>query len=771
MKRKLFVLLITIYLIYFIGLLFKNDTVGDILSPLLTLISGCIVLYGYGIRENTKIYRIAGIIYSIGIFSWFFMDFMWGVSTLLLHVNPEENLIIFYGYFLTNILILVTFLLYGFNELKNWNKMQFLIDAIIITFLVIFMLWVFVFEQDMGRALLLWPNKIPMISMIIDVIIFTCVSIWFLSNKIAKASLFIKLATTGNVIFAVTDFIYFYQFSYDSYEPNTLLDGGYILAFGVMALGAYVKMKTKTESEIVLPSIKIIDKFNKKMIIFLFPVVLLLFIGDDTSFIILVILIIWFYFVFSNYIQSNIDRDALLIREHKHVNDLEKKVEERTNELIKIMNNDYLTGLFNRRYFETYLEQVCTNLKKDECVQLLYIDLNKYSSIKSMYSKHTAESLLREVGNRMKTIVEEAGGMLASYGEDTYVTVLKGAYTSEQGMKLAQRILENCSDIYFTQKHSIKVTLSVGIACYPVDSKTTDDLVNNADMAMVQARTLGINRISRCNEQIANHIHYLNRIEMRLKKVVFEEEFTLHYQPQVLCKEGSLIGFEALIRWYPDHNTCISPLEFIPIAEEIGLIIPLGYWIMETAAKQLAFIRSQQVYDIRISINVSAKQLQDQDFLIKLKEVIQKYKIPPLTFEIEITENIQIEKNSNMLSLLHEIRNMGVSIAVDDFGTGYSSLYYLKNLPVDRIKIAKELIDNIENDIYSYSIIQMVLSVAKVKGIKVIAEGVETKEQWECLKKLGCDEIQGYYFSKPLPPTELPMIMTKLYNQEEKYEN
>ena len=363
-KRKLFVLLITIYLIYFIGLLFENDTVGDILSPLLTLISGCIVLYGYGIRENTKIYRIAGVIYSIGIFSWFFMDFMWGVSTLLLHVNPEENLIIVYGYFLTNILILGSFLMYGFKELKNWNKMQLLIDAIIITVLVIFMLWVFVFEQDMGRTLLLWPNKTPMISMLIDVIIITCVTIWFLSNKIAKASLFIKLTTTGNVIFAVTDFIYFYQLSYGSYEPNTLLDGGYILAFGVMALGAYEKVKTKTAMEVAFPGVKITDKFNKKLIIFLFPVILLIFKGDDTTFIILVILIICFYFVLSNYIKSNIDRDLLLISEHKHVNDLEKKVEERTNELIKIMNNDYITGLFNRRYFETYLEQVCTNLKR-----------------------------------------------------------------------------------------------------------------------------------------------------------------------------------------------------------------------------------------------------------------------------------------------------------------------------------------------------------------------------------------------------------------------
>jgi len=187
----------------------------------------------------------------------------------------------------------------------------------------------------------------------------------------------------------------------------------------------------------------------------------------------------------------------------------------------------------------------------------------------------------------------------------------------------------------------------------------------------------------------------------------------------------------------------------------MGLIIPLGYWIMENAAKQLCSWQKESNKNLKMAVNVSVKQLSDRDFLKNLRRILYKYNINPDDFEIEITENVQMENNQNLLDTLNKIKDMGISIAIDDFGTGYSSLYYLKNLPVTRIKIAKELVDNIENDIYSKSIIQMVISIAKTKEIKVIAEGVETYEQWQCLKSLDCDEIQGYYFSRPLIPEDV----------------
>ena len=196
-------------------------------------------------------------------------------------------------------------------------------------------------------------------------------------------------------------------------------------------------------------------------------------------------------------------------------------------------------------------------------------------------------------------------------------------------------------------------------------------------------------------------------------------------------------------------------MDFIPITEENGMIISLGYWIMEQAAKQLSSWKKLYASKIKMAINASSKQLIEENFTDKLIQILENYQIPKQDFEIEITESIQLETNSMIHETLAKLSSYGISIAIDDFGTGYSSLYYIRELPVNRIKIAKELIDHIDHDIYAKSIVQMVISVAKVNNIKVIAEGVETKEQWECLKEMECNEIQGYLFSKPLVPNEL----------------
>ena len=237
--------------------------------------------------------------------------------------------------------------------------------------------------------------------------------------------------------------------------------------------------------------------------------------------------------------------------------------------------------------------------------------------------------------------------------------------------------------------------------------------------------------------------------------VIYDEEFSLQFQPQVNCNDGSIYGVEALIRWFTKKGDYIPPMDFIPITEENGMIISLGYWIMEQAAKQLSSWKKLYASKIKMAINASSKQLIEENFTDKLIQILENYQIPKQDFEIEITESIQLETNSMIHETLAKLSSYGISIAIDDFGTGYSSLYYIRELPVNRIKIAKELIDHIDHDIYAKSIVQMVISVAKVNNIKVIAEGVETKEQWECLKEMECNEIQGYLFSKPLVPNEL----------------
>lgn len=370
-------------------------------------------------------------------------------------------------------------------------------------------------------------------------------------------------------------------------------------------------------------------------------------------------------------------------------------------------------------------------------------------------------------GHRWRVIIEvksqglesekQLRGMVVdfAYGDDIFVVMFWGKDADFLAVKNAEKIIDLCESLFEVEEHKIRVTLNIGISCYPTDTPDGVDLIKNADAAMSRARTIGFNRIQTYNDNIGNMIYTKHRIELKLKKADFDKEFCLHFQPQVLCETGEICGVEALIRWEESDGVFIPPLEFIPVAEETGMIVPIGYWVIENAARQFATWKLITDKNFKISVNVSYKQLIETNFVMLLMEILEKYNIEPDKFEIELTETQELEESINLLEKLYELSGFGISIAIDDFGTGYSSLNYMKKLPINRIKIAKELIDKIDNDEYSATIIKMVISTARIKGLKVIAEGVETKEQWMCLKEFGCDEIQGYYFAKPMPSGEI----------------
>ncbi|MGB4659299.1 MAG: EAL domain-containing protein [Mobilitalea sp.] len=596
-----------------------------------------------------------------------------------------------------------------------------------------------------------------------DLIIYAWINVWAFSTRSIKPPFHLRFLVTGGLVFVASDFIYYYIYFYSEYESNSWIDAAYVLGFSFMAISVFLKGKLKPahtlkESPNKASYNKGYYKMGFEILILLAPILVFLFQRTQLLYFILLIVSLLIYYILINYTQKNIFQEQLLEIEKRNVSELEKKVEKRTEEIFRILNTDFLTGLNSRRYFESKLTDEINNIKTDEQVALLYIDQNKSKAIKHLYGKDTAENLLKKLAETIDQISTMHKGILAAYEDDVFVIMIKGYRVTEGAGRLAEQIITRCNELFYVDNHAIRITLNIGISCYPRDTLHDSDLIKNADIAMMQARTKGFNQIQLYNEKIGSMNYNRNRIEMKLKKVVFDKGFRLHYQPQVYCQSGELCGFESLIRWYEDGEVFISPMDFIPIAEEIGLIVPLGYWIMETAAKQYATWKKETGNDYRISVNVSSKQLIEVDFARRLQDILDKYNIKPGMFEIEITESYQIENSLNIVETLNEIKKLGVSIAIDDFGTGYSSLYYVKNIPTDRIKIAKELIDNIENDVYSNSIIQMAISVAKVKGIKVIAEGVETKEQLDCLRELGCDEIQGYYFSKPLPAEEVEKI-------------
>jgi len=773
MKKRFVILLAMLYLVYFIALVVQNDIIGDILSPTLTILALLPVLLGFYKKEKNKLLKISGLFLALFIFTWFLSDFMWGFSAMILHIDPGNILLITYGYSLANLFLVMSLMVSGYFQIRSWSRMQILLDTMMVVISTTVLIWVFVFEQKIERAAILLSDPVSMFSLVTDIMIYTWITIWFFSVRNRNISLAVKISATGGIVFVVTDIIYYYVYFYQTYEPNSLLDGGYIIAFALMGMGGWIKLKKSDEiknSEVEQQTGLI--RFRKELFFLAVPLLLLVFKGTQAPSLLFLVTSIMLYFIFTNYTQNSIHRDELLQKQKEHVIELEQRVEERTAEIVRIMSTDIITGLKNRRYLEEYLERKIQEIEiqeieSNEKIYLLYIDQNKYKSMKSIYGRYVIEKSLVEVGRRIEQIMDEKDGLVTSYGEDIFVAVFKSNGPYEEALSQAEKIVNFCGDNYLIENHVIGITINIGISCYPVDSKNIEELIRNADTAMLQARKTGFNVIQKYDHQIGAYINRRDRIELKLKKVVFDEAFSLQYQPQVLCTDGSIYGVEALLRWCTKSGNFIPPLDFIPLAEENGMIIPLGYWIIEQAARQLSKWRKELKTEIKMAVNVSSKQLLEVGFADRLREILVINQISPEDFEIEITENVQLENNTMIQETLNQISEMNISIAIDDFGTGYSSLHYIKQLPVDRIKIAKELIDHIETDIYSKSIVQMLISVAKVNQIKVIAEGVETKEQWDYLKKVECDEIQGFYFSKPLVPSVLEKKwLSKIINHE-----
>jgi diguanylate cyclase len=754
MKRVLTVGLIAIlYLSYFGAAVVKSNFFGNILSPIVTFIAAYYVFKGYYVEEKNKILRTSGLFLALSIFNSAVWDFIWAVEAIILKINPEQASTIVSGYSLTNVLLLCSLIIGGYHQFKKWNGTQVLIDTVAITICTMTLVWVIFFNKDMQNAILMKSDWILMVCVFVDFLIFIWVASLFVSIRKGKIPLYLRITAVSYILYIIFDIIYYYQYFYRVYEPNSLLDAAYVTVFGIMAIGSTIKVKTQNKIE--RSEFMNSGKNKKGLLLLISPIILIIFKGVQLEYLLLMLVVITFYYIQSNHVQTNIHKEELLKNEKQLNLKLEKKVQERTKELNDLINKDVVTGLHSRRYFLQQLDNNINNLKNDENIILFYIDLNKYKMLKTIFGNYIGEKALVEIGKRLQECVYGEEDILASYGEDVFVFAMKGSYTYADGLEIGKNLINVCSDIYTIEEHDIRITLNIGISIYPLDAKNKDELIKHADIAMLQAKLTGFNRVMIFAKKLGELAFAKNQIEIMLKKADLNEEFQLYYQPQVSSEDESVIGFEALIRWQRNDGTFISPGEFIPIAEEIGFIIPIGDWVMENAMEQLSQWKKKTKQHLRIAINVSVRQLKDNSFIIRLKEIMEKNHVAPEELEIEITETLDLEEDIIVKETLLKISSMGISIAVDDFGTGYSSLYYLKQLPVDRVKIAKPLVDLIDQDNYDYAIVKAVITVAKAIGVSVIAEGVERKEQLECLRKLQCDEIQGYYFAKPMSAEEI----------------
>lgn len=757
MKLAIRAFIIILFLCYLVATIVKSDLWGNILSPIVTLVAFFAVYNALFEEEEGKSNRIIGLLLSLGLLTWVVADILWVVYDMGFDINPEDVSIITYCYNLTNLFIAIALTLYGIKTLRKWNIIQVLLDTVVISFLIIDLFWIIFMDENIKNIMLLKSDWSSALSIILDTLIASWVIIWYIAIRYERLTWFMRVMATGVLLFAITDLIYYYEYLFNKYEPNTVLDVGYVTAFWLIAIAAILRRKSNSNNVTTVPFNAV--KKGKGYLLLTAPLLLIIFNEFTIQKLFNFIFLILVYSVISSFIQNNIQREILLHREQELNNELEIKVKRRTDELeeknkvlLHLLDQDFVTGLKNGRFLLSYLQKTINELKDDETIVLLYIDINRFKMITTMFGHYTGDMILYKMAEKLKPLEKQAEHtMLTSEGDDTFIFTAVGHYDYKSGYEFAQEAINLCSDIYNLDDYQISITVNVGISLYPTDASTKEELIKHGDIAMSQARNLGYNCIRVFDVDLSKIILRRNTIEIMLKKVDFNQEFMVYYQPQLRTGSKELIGFEALLRWKSSTGEMIGPSEFIPIAEETGHILPIGEWVMTMAMKQMHAWNCMYHKKIMIGINVSIKQLNSLQFIDGLKEKLNRLKIDPECIDLEITETLQPQEHPEVLIVLENIRKLGIRISIDDFGTGYSSLSYLKSIPADRIKLAKELIDSVHMDNFDYELVKAIIQLSKAKGIKVIAEGVETFEQWETLKKLLCDEVQGYYFGKPAP--------------------
>lgn len=422
--------------------------------------------------------------------------------------------------------------------------------------------------------------------------------------------------------------------------------------------------------------------------------------------------------------------------------------------------HDALTGLPNKAYLEDALRyRIRKATATKDTFGLLFIDIDRFKNINDTLGHGVGDQLLRLFGKRLQHAIQKQD-IIARIGGDEFIILLCDVNSIDDLNIISNRILESCRKKFAYGDHEFNISASIGVVHYPECGRDTETLIRNADIAMYQAKFSGRNRVCLYSNSLNHTMSRRVEIENELHGAIKNNEFYIYYQPIYSSTDKKFNKVEALIRWKNKKLGVISPAEFIPIAEDIGMMTTIGRWVINSTMEQIDHWRKQGVTDLVVSINVSAKQLVDEHFVEHVTQLIETKKIIPETIILEITESFFLleEKVSDRLL---QLNNIGIKIAIDDFGTGYSNLNYLIKLHISYLKIDKSFIDQIGQPQFNDSVILAIIAIAKRMQFRIIAEGVETKIQYDFLLQNGCDEIQGYYFSKPISADELPKFLEK----------
>lgn len=419
---------------------------------------------------------------------------------------------------------------------------------------------------------------------------------------------------------------------------------------------------------------------------------------------------------------------------------------------------DSLTNLPNRTLLYSLLEQsIAEARRRHGHGALLFVDINRFKHINDSFGHASADLLLCEIANRLRTRLRKED-IVSRLGSDEFVITLFDIRRRDDAAVVARKLLASLAEPYQVESHEILLSASIGISVFPDDGRDAESLIRNADVAMYRAKQLGNSSFLYYSREMNMRSLERLKLEGNLRQALEREHFLLHFQPQLDLASNRIVGAEALLRWEMPGNGMISPAQFIPVAEETGLIIPIGEWVVEATCRQLRAWIDAGLRPVKVAVNLSARQF-SQNLPRAILDKLQKYGLAPELLEVEITESMLMHNADSVVAMMQEFATAGISMSLDDFGTGYSSLSYLKRFPIDTLKIDQSFVRGIPDDANDSAIATAIIGMAKALRLRVIAEGVETAGQVDFLKAAGCDEIQGYWYSKPVPAAAFSSLL------------
>jgi len=423
--------------------------------------------------------------------------------------------------------------------------------------------------------------------------------------------------------------------------------------------------------------------------------------------------------------------------------------------LTRQANHDDLTDLPNRKqYYRLIHQELEIANASDRKFAVFFIDLDRFKNVNDSLGHHVGDLLLSAVAKRMLDLID-ANFKLARIGGDEFAGILTNLNDKEQAGRMAQNILELLLKPFSLQEYNVYINASIGIASYPKDGEDRSTLLKHADLAMFEAKRGGRNNYFFYTPELGLAVNLERELDNDLRHAVKENSFLVYYQPQIDFQSGQIIGLEALIRWNHAEKGFIPPDQFIPFAEETGLINPIGKWILTEACKQLKQWHQQGYKQLQMSVNLSARQISGSDIVETVGSVLQETGLDGKFLTLEVTESVFVGDVEATANVLESLNKLGVSLSIDDFGTGYSSMSYMKRFPFNALKIDREFVRDLFIDDDDTSIVTAIISLGHNMGMKVVAEGIETVEQEAFLKKFGCDNAQGFYYSKPVDAAEI----------------